>query len=60
MAYVKLVTNKTKVVVRNISMAEETTAAVDKVAVALESLICEDRDILHVEVDYTDCVGEEL
>ena len=55
MAYVRIVTNKKGTVLRNMKMKNCSTVAVDKAAVALESLICEEREILHIEVDYTGC-----
>jgi len=55
MAYVKIVTNKKGTVVRNIPMVGHSTQAVDNVATTIESLICEERNILHVEVDYEHC-----
>jgi len=36
-------------------MDGHSTYAVDKASTALESIICEDNDILRVEVDYTGC-----
>jgi hypothetical protein len=55
MAYVRIVTNKNGTVLRNIKMAGHSTSAVDQAAVALESIICEERGIVHIEVDYEDC-----
>ncbi len=55
MAYARIVTVKKGTVVRNIKMDGHSTDAVDKASTALESIICEDNDILRVEVDYTGC-----
>jgi hypothetical protein len=58
MAYVRIVTNKKGITVRDINMDGETIAGVDKVATAIDSLICEERDALHVDVDYSNCIEE--
>jgi len=55
MAHVRIVTNRKGTVLRHIKMTGHSTVAVDKAAVALESIICEDKDIVHVEVDYDGC-----
>ena len=56
MAYASLVTNGKGTTVRKVKFKEgSTTDEVDQVAVTLESLICEERDILHVETDYEGC-----
>ena len=55
MAFVKIVTNKKGTVLRHIDMTGHSTKAVDQAANAIESIICEERDILHVEVDYNGC-----
>jgi len=55
MAYVRLVTNKKETVIRNMDMTGHSICAVDKAVNALESIICEERDILHVEIDYSGC-----
>ena len=52
MAYVRIVTNVNGTVVRNLNMTGHSTKAVDQAAVALETLICEEKRILHIEVDY--------
>ena len=55
MASVKLVTNRTKTVVRRLDMTGHSTNAVDQAADSMTSIIWDDRDILHVEVDYNGC-----
>ena len=55
MAFVKLVTNKKGTVLRNMSFTGSTTGTVDQAARTLESIIFEERDIIHVEVDYEGC-----
>ncbi len=56
MPSVKIVTNKNGTIVRNLILPTGTcTYTVDQGATALESIICEDKDILHIEVDYEGC-----
>jgi len=55
MAFVKIITNEHGTVLRNINMTGHSTKAVDQAAVALESIICEEREIVHIEVDYEGC-----
>ncbi len=55
MASVKIVTNKKGTVLRNMDMKQCSTDCVNKVVSTLESIICEERDIIHLEVDYTGC-----
>lgn len=55
MAYARIVTNKNGTIVRNVKMDGSTIAAVDAAATALESVIWDERKILHVEVDYALC-----
>ena len=56
MAYASLVTNGKGTTVRKVKFTDgSTTDEVDQVATTLESLICEERDILHVVTDYTGC-----
>ena len=55
MAYVRIVTIGKGTVIRNMKMDGYSTKAVDSAATALESIICEERDILKVEVDYEGC-----
>ncbi len=55
MASVKIVTNRQGTVIRNMDMKSCSIACVDKVVNTLESLICAERDILHIVVDYTGC-----
>ncbi len=55
MAYARIVTNKKGTVVRNLVIKDSSCACVDQAAATLASIICEERDILHVEVDYEGC-----
>ena len=56
MPSVKIVTNAKATVVRNVKLPEGTaTYTVDQAATALESIICEDKDILHIDIDYEGC-----
>lgn len=56
MAYARIVVIKTGTIVKNVKLPEGTcTRTVDQAATALESIICEDKEILKVEVDYEGC-----
>ncbi len=55
MAFARIVTRGRGTIIRNIQMNGKPTHDVNQVATVLESLICEELDILKVEVDYTDC-----
>ena len=58
MAYARIITRKNKTIIRTINFPVTlgvTTAEVDGIAATLDSIICEDKDILAVEVDYTGC-----
>lgn len=55
MAFARIVTLGRGTIIRNIQMNGKPTHSVNQVATVLESLICEELDILKVEVDYTDC-----
>lgn len=55
MAYARIVTIGKGTVVKNVKMTGHSINAVDKAAVALDSIICEEREILRVEVDYEGC-----
>lgn len=55
MAAVKLVTNGNGTVLRSLDMTGHSTYTVDQAATALESIICCEKEILHVEVDYEGC-----
>ena len=56
MAFARIVTIGRGTIIRNMKLADgQPTAAVDQIATTLESLICEELDILKVEVDYTGC-----
>ena len=55
MAHVRIVTNQKGTVLRHVDMTGHSTIAVDKAAVALESIVCEERKIVHIEVDYDGC-----
>ncbi len=60
MAYVRLVTNEKATVIKFMDMTGYSTAVTDAAATALESLICEEREILHVEVSYEGCDDSKL
>ncbi len=55
MAFARIVTVGRGTVIRSMKLDFKTTAQVDNIATTLESLICEELDILRVEVDYTGC-----
>lgn len=58
MAFARIVTKVRGNVIRAVNFkvsAGVTTAEVDGIASTLDSIICEDKDILKVEVDYTGC-----
>jgi len=55
MAYARIVTNLRGTAIRTVMLNGKTTHEVNQIATVLESLICEELDILKVEVDYTDC-----
>ena len=58
MAYARIVTKPRGNVIRSVNFKVSegvTTAEVDGIASTLESIICEENDILTVEVDYTGC-----
>lgn len=55
MAYARIVVIKTGTVVKNINLTGHATWAVDSAATALSSIICNDRQVLKVEVDYEGC-----
>lgn len=55
MAFVSIVTNGKGTTVRKLDMTGHTTNAVDSAADALLSVICDEREILHIEVDYEGC-----
>ena len=54
MAWARIVTTS-GTVIKNVKMTGHSTWAVDAAASALSSIICNERDILHIEVDYTEC-----
>lgn len=61
MPYARIVTVKKGTVIRCVKLAEgQSTWAVDQIADTLESIICEERNILKVEVDYTGCNNAAL
>lgn len=55
MASVKIVTKANGTVLRNVKMGNSSTEKVDQVASTLDSIICEDKDVLKVVVDYEGC-----
>ncbi len=55
MASVSIVTNVKGTTLRKLDMTGHSTQAVDQAADALLSIICEEREIVHVEVDYEGC-----
>jgi hypothetical protein len=56
MAEVRIVTNKNETVVRRVTLPlGVSVATVDQAATALESVINEEKLILHIEVDYEGC-----
>lgn len=56
MSYARIVTIGRGTAIRTIKLEEgETTDAVNQIACTLESIICDELDILKVEVDYTGC-----
>lgn len=55
MAEVRIVTNGNNTVLRRLNMTGHSTNAVDQAATAMESIICEEKEILHIEVDYEGC-----
>ncbi len=61
MPYARIVTVKKGTVIRCVKLEEgQSTFAVDQIADTLESIICEERNILKVEVDYTGCNNTTL
>ena len=60
MAYARIVTVKNGTVVKNVKLNGCSTYTVDQAATALDSIICEDKDILKVEVDYEGCDDSKL
>ena len=60
MAYARIVTVKKGTVIKNVKLDGVSVDAVDSAATALESIICEERDILRVEVDYNECYDSTL
>ncbi len=59
MAYVKLVTNEKGTVLRNIDMTGSTIGEVNQAATSMESVVAEEREIVHVEVNYDGCTLED-
>lgn len=55
MASVKIVTNGNGTTLRKLDMTGHTTKAVDQAADSLLSIICDERHIVHIEVDYEGC-----
>ena len=56
MPFARIVTVKNGTVIRTVKLADgQTTYAVNQIACTLESIICEELDILKVEVDYLGC-----
>ena len=55
MASVKIVTNEHGTVLRNIDFTGKPTRTVDQAATTLESIICGERHIVHIEVNYDGC-----
>ena len=55
MAYVRLLTRDRGTILRNFTMDGKSVGEVDNVAVAMDSLIIGEEDILCIEVDYTGC-----
>lgn len=56
MAYARIVTIGRHTAIRTVKLEEgQSTHAVNQIACTLESIICEELDILKVEVDYTGC-----
>lgn len=55
MAYARIVTKGRGTIIRNMWMNGKSAHDVNQIATVLESLICEELDILKVEVDYTNC-----
>ena len=55
MAHARIVTVGKGTVIKNVKMDGYPIHTVDKAATALDSIICEERDILKVEVDYDGC-----
>ena len=55
MASVSIVTNSKGTVLRKVDMTGHSTKAVDQAANAMGSIICDEREIVHIEVDYGGC-----
>lgn len=56
MPFARIVTRGRGTAIRTVKLEEgQTTYAVNQIACTLESIICEELDILKVEVDYTGC-----
>ncbi|MEE8208396.1 MAG: hypothetical protein V3T88_05525 [Nitrosomonadaceae bacterium] len=55
MAHARIVVNRTGTVIRNMKMDGQSTHELNQVAATLESIICEDFDILRIEVCYEGC-----
>ena len=56
MPYARIVTISRGTAIRTVKLeAGQSTQAVNQIATTLESIICEELDILKVEVDYTGC-----
>lgn len=55
MSHVRIVTNIKGTVLRHIDMTGHSSAAVDKVTNVVESIICEERDYVHIDVNYDGC-----
>jgi len=60
MAFARIVTIKNGTVIKNVNMTGHSINAVDNAAVALDSIICEERKYLRVEVDYEGCEESNL
>lgn len=63
MAFARIVTKKKGTTIRTVrfnALEVTTTVDVDRVASTLDSIICEEQDILKVEVDYTGCDNSAL
>lgn len=55
MAHIQIVTNEKGTILRNMDMTGCSTGAVDMAATAMNSIINEELEIVHIEVDYEGC-----
>ncbi len=61
MAFARIVTVGRGTAIRTVKLDDgRATGAVDQIATTLESIICEEKDILKVEVDYTGCNDSDV